>query len=169
MGRMTERGFTLMELMIAVAIIGVLVRIAAPAFFGESRKQKAKSEVAAMFGELAVREEQYKLEKSSYLAATACPATPAAAGQSPSACIASGTPWDSMRVRIQESKLYCSYTITTGTGTGTNNPSGFVFTSPSGAWFYILATCDMDNSSTTNSSYFMSSLDSTVQKLNEGN
>lgn len=164
----TQRGFTLMELMIAVAIIGVLARIALPAFFGQSRKQKAKSEIGAMFGELAVREEQYKLEKGVYLDAPACPATPAAAGQSPSGCIASGQPWYFMRVRVQESKLFCSYTITTGSGTGTNNPSGFTFTSPSGAWFYILATCDMDNSSTKNSSYFMSSLDSTVQKLNEG-
>jgi type II secretory pathway pseudopilin PulG len=157
-----------MELMITVAVIGVLAKIAFPVFFGETRKQKAKSEVGAIFSELAVREEQYKLEKGAYLTAVACPAAPAAAGQSPAACLVSGQPWYNLRVRIQQAKIYCSYAITAGTGTGTNNPGGFTFTSPTGAWYYVLATCDMDNSSTTNSTYFMSSMDATMQKLNEG-
>ena len=157
-----------MELMITVAVIGVLAKIAIPAFFGESRKAKAKAEVGAMFGELAVREEQYKLENGGYLVAAACPAAPAASGQSPSACVAAGMPWNKLRVQIQESKLFCSYEVVVGVGTGTNNPSGFVFTSPRNSWFYIVATCDMDNSPTTNSTYFVSSIDSTMQKQNDG-
>ncbi|MDB4959444.1 MAG: hypothetical protein JWO36_7013 [Myxococcales bacterium] len=157
-----------MELMITVAVLGILAKIAIPAFFGQSKKAKAKSEVGAMFGELAVREEQYKLEKGVYLAAAACPAAPAAAGQSPASCLVSGQPFYNLRVRIQEAKIFCSYAITIGSGTGTNNPSGFTFTSPSGKWFYVIATCDMDNSSTTNSTYFMSSVDATLQKQNEG-
>ena len=169
MGRQDQqRGFTLMELMITVAVIGILAKIALPSFFGQSRKSKAKSEVGAIFSELAVREEQYKLEQGSYLSAPACPATPSAAGQSPSACLATGQPFYNLRVRIQESSIYCSYAITAGSGAGTNNPAGFTFTSPTGAWYYLLATCDMDNSSTTNSTYFMSSMDATMQKLNEG-
>jgi prepilin-type N-terminal cleavage/methylation domain-containing protein len=168
MHRSNERGFTLIEMMITVAVIALLAGIAVPAFFTQSRKSKAKSEVGAMFGELSVREEQWKTENGLYQSAAACPAAPAASGQDPSACIAVSTTWYNMRVRIQESKLFCSYAITAGTATGTNNPGGFTFTSIDGDWYYILATCDMDNSSTTNSTYFMSSMDSTIQVKNEG-
>jgi len=157
-----------MELMIAVAIIGVLVRLALPLFQNESNKARAKSEVGAMFAELGVREEQYRLENGAYLPAAACPASPSTAGQPSAPCIASGMPWNKLRVRIEESKIYCSYTVTTGSGTGTSNPSGFTFTSPSGSWFYVIAICDMDNKPTLNSSYFMSSVDATLQKQNEG-
>src|SRR2546426_467597 len=105
-GRREQQGFTLMELMITVAIIGVLVKIAIPAFTGESRKAKAKSEVGAIFAELAIREEQYKLENGVYLVAPTCPATPSASGQSPAACTAAGMPWNVLRVRIEEKNIY---------------------------------------------------------------
>lgn len=152
--------------MITVAIIAVLAAIAVPAFTKESRKSKAMSEVGATFGELGVREEQYKSENTGYLAAAACPSAPLAAGTDSSSCIASGGVWEPLRVRPQE-KLACSYEITTGTGAGTNNPSGFTFTSPPGNWYYIIATCDMDGDS-TNATYFTSNVNSAIQKQNDG-
>ncbi len=176
--RRVDSGFTVVELMIVVAIIAILAAVALPSFFGESKKAKARSEVSAMFGEFGVREEQYKLENGAYLAAAACPATPAQLGQDASPCIAAGQPWANLKVQIdyslgnssgnQQNFLGCSYTIVTGTGTGTNSPNGFTFTSPPGAWFYILATCDTDGSSTLNSTYFTSSTMSAVQAKNEG-
>jgi prepilin-type N-terminal cleavage/methylation domain-containing protein len=169
MGKRTaQRGFTLMELMIVVALIGVLAKIAYPMFTSQSRKSKAKSEVGAIFNEMMIREDQYRLENGVYLTAPACPATPSTAGASPAACLAVGQPWNKMRIRIQQTTIYCSYSVTTGIGPGTNNPSGFTFTSPQGTWFYVLATCDMDNNTTVDSAYFASSVDPTMQIQNDG-
>ena len=36
------------------------------------------------------------------------------------------------------------------------------------SWYYILATCDMDSQAATNSNYFTSSFDSSIQVINEG-
>ena len=72
--RLREQGFTLMEVMITVAIIAILAAIAVPVFTKQSRKSKASSEANAVFAELSVREEQYKLENGAYLTAAACPA-----------------------------------------------------------------------------------------------
>jgi prepilin-type N-terminal cleavage/methylation domain-containing protein len=162
-----EQGFTLVELMVTVAIIAILAAIAVPAFTKESRKSKATSEVGAMFSELAVRQDQYKLENNAYLTTAACPSAPASNGQDASACINSGGVWEPLRARLPQTKLACSYAITTGTGTGTSNPSGFSFTSPVTSWFYIIATCDMDGDG-TNALYFTSSVDSSMQKQQDG-
>ncbi|NVB79597.1 MAG: prepilin-type N-terminal cleavage/methylation domain-containing protein, partial [Kofleriaceae bacterium] len=53
--RSGEQGFTIVELMVVVAIIAVLAAIVVPTFTKESKKSKAKSEVGAMFAELGVR------------------------------------------------------------------------------------------------------------------
>lgn len=166
--RRHEKGFTLLEVMITVAVIAILAAIAIPAFTKETRKSGASSEVAAMFGELAVRQEQYRLENGGYLATTACPSTPSAQPQDASACIASGSDWEKLRVRLPTETLRCSYVTEVGSGTGTDNPEGFTFTSPPGSWFYIIATCDMDGDAATTSKYFVSSIDSKIQRQNEG-
>ncbi|MGE0869911.1 MAG: prepilin-type N-terminal cleavage/methylation domain-containing protein [Kofleriaceae bacterium] len=163
----TQQGFTLIEMMITVAIIAVLAVVVVPQFTGESRKSRASTEVNAMFGELAIRQDQYRVENGVYLATAACPATPSATAQDASGCIAAGTDWAKLRVRLPSEKLRCSYVTTVGTTAGTNNPSGFTFTSPASAWYYIIATCNMDGTG-GNSTYFISSTSSAIQKLNEG-
>ena len=161
--------------MVTVAVIAVLALVAVPMFSKESRKSKATSEVGAIMSELAVREEQYKSENGVYLSTTACPPAPATQGtsvaslQTGSGCLVSTGTWVStLRVQLDVSMLYCSYVVTAGSGTGTTNPSGFTFTSPSVGWFYIVATCDQDGVAATNSTYFTSSIDATLQKQNEG-
>lgn len=164
-----QRGFTLLEVMIVCAIVVVLAKVAVPAFFGESRKAKSDTEVAAMFAELSVREEQYKADNAVYLAAAACPSTTSATGSASSACLGTGMAWTALRVSPPESTLRCKYQITQGDGSSSvTNPSGFTFTSPPQQWFYILATCDMDGSSSVDATYFVSSVDSTIQSQNRG-
>jgi type IV pilus assembly protein PilE len=174
--RSIEQGFTLLEMMVTVAVIAILARIAVPLFTKENRKSKAQSEVGAIIAELAVREEQYKTENGTYLATTACPPSTSPTGttvaslSTGSGCLISTGAWvNSLRVRLDVSRIYCSYTISAGTGTGTSGPTGFTFTSPATGWFYIVATCDTDGSTSKNSSYFTSSIDATLQKQNEGN
>lgn len=165
-----QRGFTLIEMMITVAVIAVLALIVVPQFFRESRKTKSATEVAPMFAELSVKEEQYKVDRGAYLDAATCPATPSAQGNPASACVTSGSPgseWYQLRVNPPENTLRCTYEVVTGTTSGVVDPGGFTFTAPTANWYYILATCDMDGQP-GDSTYFTSSIDSTIQKQNEG-
>jgi type II secretory pathway pseudopilin PulG len=153
--------------MVAIAIIAVLGAVAVPAFTKETRKSKGGTEVGEVFAELVVREEQWRAENGSYLAAPACPSAPAVRGQNASACFASGQPWDRLRLRIDQ-RLQCSYEVVTGDSAGTTDPLGFAFTSPDEPWFYLVATCDLDGRPATNSRYFIASTSSDRQVQNEG-
>ena len=132
--RSREQGFTIVEVMVVVAIIGVLAAVVIPNFMQQSKKSKAKSEVGAMFAELGVREEQYKLENGSYLEAAACPSgTPSSTPRAVTACLATATPWDKLRVRPPSASsattttpaTYCTYQVTTNLSASTTPPTGF--------------------------------------------
>ncbi len=153
--------------MIVVVIIAILAAIAVPALTGDSRKTKANAEITAFFAELGIREEQYKVDNGTYLTTATCPASPSSSGQAV-ICNQPTKEWDGLNVTLPTSNAYCSYTITANSGTGTTNPiAGFTFDSPAGNWYYIYATCDMDGDGTL-AGYFTSSVDSTIQKVNEG-
>lgn len=164
------RGFTVVELMVAVAIIGVLAKLVIPAFFSEGRKGKARSEVSAMFAELETKEQQYRLDQPSYLATAACPAAPSINGQAAASCVATGGPWQVLRVMLPETTLYCSYEITAGAA-GTTPAPPAPFNIPPDvhgmSWYYIIATCDMDTTA-TNSQYFTASWDTKIRSVSEG-
>jgi len=184
-----EAGFTLIELMVTVAVISILAAIALPSFFGESRKARASAEVQPMFNDLRVRLEQFMQENGVYpptigedtlyppvqpppvwdLTVNALPAT-----------------WQAIRVRTSGiDQLWCSYTWATGRANDNTNrggvaagsfvavpPTGFGFAAPATDWYYLLAKCDMDGTNdgtvATFSWYFTSSVDATIRRLNEG-
>ena len=60
-----NRGFTLVELMVAVAIIGILVSLAIPTFFSYRKKAKA-TEAPAMLGSIRKLEQTYFAENFTY-------------------------------------------------------------------------------------------------------
>jgi prepilin-type N-terminal cleavage/methylation domain-containing protein len=170
--KQSQAGFTLMELMITVAIIGVLAAIAVPTFASTSRKTKGDAEVSAFFAELRIRQEQYQLEYGRYMSTgadeTAVFPTPSAKGTTLGTLPAT---WTALKVRPPESKARCGYVVIAGTPTdnpGAMATGSFGYVKPSKNWFYVLAHCDMDGSATTDGYYFISSDAATIQKLNPG-
>src|SRR4026207_1612953 len=80
-----EAGFTLIEMMITVIIIGIVAAIALPALMGTKRSFQANAEVSQFFTELRVRQDQYHTENGESLStgaseAATFPAAPAPHG-----------------------------------------------------------------------------------------
>jgi type IV pilus assembly protein PilE len=177
-----EAGFTLIELMVAVAVVSILAVIALPSFFGEIRKAKAMAEVQPMFNDLRVRLEQYLQEQGAYPATigedTLYPGAPSTTlvplvgpgGSLPKA-------WQDLKIRFSgPDQVRCGYTWATGLANQDANigtiAKSFGFPAPDTNWYYLLAKCDMDGSGSGSdgsfSWYFSTSVDPTIQKLNEG-
>ncbi len=172
--RRDERGFTLIELMVAVAIIAILAAIVVPLFTGEAKKVKTRSEATAVFAEFSAKEERYKGENNVYLAVAACPAAPAAAKQSIAACKVAAD-WTALGIVPTEETLACSYEVIVGTSAddpSTMVPAGATnFTVPAGCcatgWYMIHAACDADGDGTL--SHFMTaSFDAALNVTSEG-
>jgi prepilin-type N-terminal cleavage/methylation domain-containing protein len=147
--RDAQRGFTIIELMIVVAIIAVLAIVVIPSFLKESKRAKSKSEVHPMFTELSTREEQYKNESNAYLDAPACPPSSGNPGtdmRSEACANTAGQPWALLRVQSPQSFLTCSYVVTKGAGgalPSTNWPAWATAptSAPATSWYFMVATC----------------------------
>jgi type IV pilus assembly protein PilE len=151
--RATQRGFTIIELMIVVAIIAVLAIVVVPSFMKESKRGKSKSEVHPMVSEISTREEQYKLERNEYLPMAACPPSASASGTEMAGLTCVTTPtttdtWATLRLQSPQAKLTCSYLVGTDlagvdpTAHGdwpswATNSAGI----PAVSWYFIRANC----------------------------
>ncbi|MEM9489648.1 MAG: prepilin-type N-terminal cleavage/methylation domain-containing protein [Myxococcota bacterium] len=180
-----ENGFTLVELMIVVAIVAIIATVAVPMFMRTVRRAKS-AEVPAMFAAIQTSQEGYYSENGEYLTTgsvgTPFPDPPAESQRHPASPAGADTAtnispipdsWTALRIQSEKTALYCSYvTISGGAGEDSRigskgNDFGFL-TAPEKDWYYVLAECDFDNDSATNSHYFTSSELDTTLKENEG-
>ena len=176
--RENQRGFTLVELLIAVAVLAVLVAIAIPQFTGTSRKAKGRAEVATYFQDLRTRMEQYQQEHGVYPPTVGEDAFhPAVPGPRKQTIFPMPPTWTAIRMRPSGSTdVYCGYTWATGLANDAANvgaiaaaaaPNGFGFTAPATHWYYLIARCDLDGVAGF-SYYFSDSVDTSIRIMNEG-
>ena len=181
-----EEGFTLMELMIVVAIVGILASIAIFMFTRHVAKAKA-SEVPAMFAELKIREQQFHLEHEQYLSTGATdddyfPTDDPPGKESQTYNIASsdvppapqGTEfpdpsWKTLRMKPDKTSLFCVYVAIAGRGGELDNAgpkataAPFNLTdAPPTNWFYLMAECDFDGDGTPAIYYTLSDIEGTI-------
>ncbi len=160
------RGFTLIELMIVVAIVGIIASLAVMYFGGSQKKVKAKAEVTSMFGEFKLRQESFQLENGSYQSSSATndeadfwPPAPGANGGKV-ALTPMPAEWTNLRMVPDASAVYCSYVMIVGDGgddtnVGTIADTEFSYVPPATDWYYMLAQCDMDqNPGAGNDSFY---------------
>jgi prepilin-type N-terminal cleavage/methylation domain-containing protein len=175
--RRAQSGFTLLEMMITVAVIAILAAIAVPLFSKETRKNKAASEVPPIFNDMRTRLEQYNQENGAYPAslgeATMWP-TAAPSTTQHSIVVSMPATWTAIKMRITGNDMvYCGYTWVSGLAnvapTGGVATASFGFTTPSVNWYYLLARCNMDNNAALDEYFFSSSTNPIIQTINAGN
>src|SRR4051812_10796503 len=64
-----NRGFTLIELMIVVAVLAIIAAIAIPTYFSQVRKSRRSAAEGAL-QQIALLEERYRADNSGYLTAS---------------------------------------------------------------------------------------------------
>jgi prepilin-type N-terminal cleavage/methylation domain-containing protein len=175
-----QAGFTMLELLIVIAMIAVLAAIALPSYWGTSRKSKADAEVGPLFNDLHSRMQQFSLENGLYPATlgegTLCPATPGTTKQDLYACANYNTAWrDGLKMRLSGSnEVYCGYTWVSGLAGDASNigavaaAAPFNFTVPETNWYYLFARCNLDGDAAVDAFAFSSSVDPTIMWLNRG-
>ena len=190
MTRQAQKGFTLIELMIVVAIIGVLAVVAGTAYRRYMDSGRT-AEAMSMLGEIRAKEEAYRAEFNQYTgwsggseaSSNSLPAvdnTTCTTGGTkepcPKATPTSNAYWTGLGINAPKSQLYCGYIVNYGTGTGgagAGYPSGTLGQAIVGSsaqnvpWWYAVAICDNDGSTGTNATFTTAYNTTNVSAQNE--
>jgi prepilin-type N-terminal cleavage/methylation domain-containing protein len=189
--RSTDRGFTLIELMIVVTIIAVLATIAGTAYRRYMDSGRT-AEAMAMLGEIRAKEEAYRAEFNIYggwsanseLVTNTLPIVDSQAcstGGTKEPCNktvypAAGTTgawaiWAGLGINPPKSTLYCGYTLNSSTqGNPAANSLGALIlggTTPAAPFWYAIAQCDNDGTAGTNATFTTASNTTVVSAQNE--
>ncbi|SRR5258708_4525900 len=163
--RRAESGFTLIELMVVVAIVGALAKVVVPGFFTESRRSSYAAEVSAVFSEVMVKELQYRQEFGTYHSINKCLAAPSVTGvKLDTACITPGSDWQKLRANPGLPTITCAYQVVIGCSPAdvAGVPAGVKFKQGNGEWFFVVATCGTGADIQT---YVSGSANSKIQQL----
>jgi len=145
MPRPSAQGFTLLELMIVVVILGVLAAVAIPSFRSYVYRARA-SEATNFLGEIRQRQESYRSEFGQYCSVSASfgavmPAARLLDGRA-QAWPAATPNWDQLGAR-PDGLVYFQYASVAGLP-GTTPPGGLGYDG-SDFWFVSHAIADLDN------------------------
>lgn len=115
----SKRGFTLIELMIALAVLGILTAIALPSFLDSIRKSRRSEAFAALSG-VQQAQERWRTNNSAYASNTqlTLPVVPANAGDPVGLGLSAGTPGGYYGIAVDAAND-TSYTVTATGATGT--------------------------------------------------
>lgn len=112
-----KEGFTLVELMIVVAIIGILAAIAIPNFLNYQLKSKT-AEAKTNLGAIKTSQASYRAENDFYATCTANPAVVSAAGtKQPWVAAAAGAGWGEIGY-APSADVYYVYEVTSANDNG---------------------------------------------------
>lgn len=127
-----QRGFTLVELIITVAIVAILASLAIPNFLRYQMKTR-RTEVFVNLRSIALAESGYERLYGSFVQCTASPTTSLDNQAWPFDSTQTG--WDTLEWK-PDGKVYCHYSVQ-------------LFTNTKGEWVRPTGLCDLDNDNKT--------------------